>query len=193
MSELARYPVRTPMWLWLSNGALTSFCVLVVGAMFMFGGRVPGAIILLASVLVGATIAFWLTMSAYRVGGGRNLIRFYDDRIEVPSITKRQPLVFPREGTRVEISDVLVRYRLGIAGTVATVNRGKLLSFRHGTTARKLSTLVLDDSDAEPALLADLRRFAAGEPALGVEGHAKAVPPRDEYDDRLDRELAQLD
>lgn len=189
---VVHYVVRTPMWLWLTNGALTSFCVLVVGALVMFGGNgVPGIMLLLASMLVTATLAFWLTMSAYRVGGGRNLIRFYPDRLEVPSVTKRQPLVFQREGTRIEISDVMVRYRLGIA-SIASVNRGKLIALSHGATSRKLSTLVLDDSSAEDALVADLRRFEAGEAALGVSGHAGAAV-RDEYDDRLDRELAQVD
>jgi hypothetical protein len=192
VSECARYQVRTPMWLWLTNGAMTAFCVLVVGAIAIVGD-VPGTLLLLASVLVGTTFGFWLTMSAYRVGGGRNLIRFYPDRVEVPSIKDRKPMVFPRDGTQIHVTDVIVRYRLGIAATIASVNRGKLVELTHGGRSRKFSTLILDETIDERFLVADLQRFASGEPALGRAGHTALADTRSVYDDRLDRELAQLD
>ena len=192
MTEQTRYEVRTPMWLWLTNGLFTALCVLVLAALVLFGGRhVPGILVLMMSVLVTTTLAFWFTMSAYRVGGGRNLIRFYADRVEVPSATKRQPLVFPRCAT-IAISDVMVRYRLGIAATIGSVSRGKLIALRHGSVARQLSTLVLATESDEAALVADFHRFLAGEPAIGRAGHS-APAPRTNDDDRLDRELAQLD
>lgn len=193
MTEQARYEVRTPLWLWLTNGLLSAFCVLVIAGLWMLGGRgVPGVLLLLVSVLVTTTLTFWFSMSAYRVGGGRNLIRFYADRVEVPSATQRQPLVFPRLGSQIAITDVMVRYRLGIAATIGSVRRGKLIALRHGVVARKLSTLVLAQESDETPLVADFRRFIAGDPALGRAGHAEP-PLRTNYDDRLDRELAQLD
>jgi hypothetical protein len=192
MSESARYQVRTPMWLWLTNGVLTAFCVLVVAAIALVG-NVPGLMLLLAFVLVGTTLGFWLTMSAYRVGGGRNLIRFYPDRVEVPSTSERKPLVFPRVGTQLRVSDVVVRYRLGIAATIASINRGKLVELTHGAQTRKFSTLILDETTDERFLVADLQRFLAGEPALGRAGHTALADTRSVYDDRLDRELAQLE
>lgn len=192
MSESTRYQVRTPMWLWLTNGVLTAFCVLVVGAVALVG-HVPEMMLLLTFVLVGGTVGFWLTMSAYRVGGGRNLIRFYPDRIEVPGTRERKPMVFPRDGTQLEVTDVIVRYRLGLAATLASVNRGKLVALTHGAQTRKLSTLILDDTTDERFLVADLQRFLAGEAALGRAGHTAIADTRGAYDDRLDRELAQLD
>jgi hypothetical protein len=192
MSESARYQVRTPMWLWLTNGAMTAFCVLVIGAVVIVGD-VPGSMLLLASVLVTTTIGFWMTMSAYRVGGGRNLIRFYEDRVEVPSTKDRKPMVFPRDGTELLVTDVIVRYRLGIAATIARVHRGKLVQLTHAGRTRKFSTLILDDTIDERFLVADLQRFASGEPALGRAGHTALADTRSAYDDRLDRELAQLE
>jgi hypothetical protein len=192
MSESARYQVRTPMWLWLTNGAMTAFCVLVIGAVVIVGD-VPGSMLLLASVLVTTTIGFWMTMSAYRVGGGRNLIRFYEDRVEVPSTKDRKAMVFPRDGTELLVTDVIVRYRLGIAATIARVHRGKLVQLTHAGRTRKFSTLILDDTIDERFLVADLQRFASGEPALGRAGHTALADTRSAYDDRLDRELAQLE
>jgi hypothetical protein len=180
------------MWLWLTNGAMTAFCVLVIGAVVIVGD-VPGSMLLLASVLVTTTIGFWMTMSAYRVGGGRNLIRFYEDRVEVPSTKDRKPMVFPRDGTELLVTDVIVRYRLGIAATIARVHRGKLVQLTHAGRTRKFSTLILDDTIDERFLVADLQRFASGEPALGRAGHTALADTRSAYDDRLDRELAQLE
>lgn len=192
MAELARYQVRTPMALWLINGALTAMCVIVVGAMVLFDRAAPGIFVLLALAVCSACVAFWFGMSAYRVGGGRNLIRFYVDRLEVPAVRERKPLVFTREaGLEVFVRDVLVQYRLAWTA-LATVKRGKLIELRGGGIKRKLSTLVLDDRHDEPALIADLQRFVAGQPALGRAAH-DVPPPRTEYDDRIDRELAALE
>jgi hypothetical protein len=192
MAEQARYEVRTPMTLWMVNGAMTSICVLIIGTAIMFEWQVPGFLIFLMSLVVTATIAFWFSMTAYRVGGGRNLIRFYGDRVEVPGPSKRQPLVFPRDGLALDIRDVVVKYRVGIAATVGSVRRGKLIELRHRGVARKLSTLTLADESDEAALVADFRLFAAGQPAIGRAGHS-VPPPRTPYDERLDRELAALD
>lgn len=193
MSEAVRYHVRTPMGLWLTNGLVTAACVLVVIANFALGYRIPGFVLLVLSLVVTSTVGFWLSFTAYRVGGGRNLIRIHADRIEVPSTTQRKPMVFPRAGTELEISDVLVRYRHGLGGALASINHGKMIQLRNAGMSRKLSTLVLDESADEMPLVADLRRFIAGEPALGRAGHAAAAMQRNDYDDRLDRELAQLD
>jgi hypothetical protein len=181
------------MALWLMNGVLAAVCVLVVAGLLMFGGsHVPSTLVTILVALGTSTLAFWFGMSAYRVGGGRNLIRFYADRVEVPAPSKRQPLAFPRTGSKIEISDVVIRYRLGIAAALGSVRRGKLIALRYGDVARKLSTLVLAVESDEAALVADFQRFVAGDPAIGRAGHA-APSPRTTYDDRLDRELAQLD
>jgi hypothetical protein len=191
MPELARYHVRTPLALWLVNGAITALCAIVLGAMFLFDQDVPALLVLLALALCSACVAFWFGMTAYRVGGGRNLIRFYPDRIEVPAIRERQPLVFRREGLTVSVRDQVVQYRL-VTASVASVKRGKLIELRSGAKRRALSTLVLEDRHDEAALVGDLERFIAGEAALGRAAY-DAPPPRTEYDDRIDRELAQLD
>jgi hypothetical protein len=190
MSEQARYQVRTPIALWMVNGAVTALCLIVVGLMFS-EQNVPGVFVLLALALCSVAVAFWFGMSAYRVGGGRNLIRFYADRLEVPAVRERQPLVFARADLQLRVRDVVVKYRLALT-SLATVKRGKLIELSGGGVTRKLSTLVLHDRADEPALIADLQRFMAGQPALGRAAH-DAPAPRTEYDDRIDRELAQLE
>lgn len=187
--ELARYHVRTPLVLWLVHGALTAFCVLVVGAL-VFVGHAPPFMVLLAVTLASVVVAFWFAMSAYRVGGGRNLIRFYADRIEIPGPTQRRPMVFGRD-SQLLVRDVSVQYRFALT-PIATVKRGKVIELRNAAQRRQLSTLVLEDRTDEAALVADLHRFVAGEPAIGRAAH-DAPPPRTEYDDRIDRELAQLE
>ena len=190
-AEQARYAVRTPMALWLGNGAATALCVIVVAGLLFYGDRVPATLVLLALAVCSACVAFWFGMTSYRVGGGRNLIRFYADRIEVPGVRDRKPLVFAREGLEVAIRDVVVQYRMALI-PVGSVKRGTLIELRRGAQHRKLSTLILDDASDEPALLADMRRFVTGEPAIGRAGHDRPTP-RTEYDDRIDRELAQLE
>ena len=74
------------MWLWVVNGLLSAFALLVGGAVLLYEGRVSGPVIVLAFVLAMSTVTFWFAMSAYRVGGGRNLIRIYADRIEMPHV-----------------------------------------------------------------------------------------------------------
>jgi hypothetical protein len=191
MAELARYQVHTPTMYWLGNGLVTAFCVFVMAAI-VFVGHVPAMMILLFVASASAAVAFVASMSSYRVGGGRNLIRIYPDRIEVPGVSARPPMVFPREGLVARVIDVQVAYRLLVA-KVATLNRGKLVELAAGGQKRKLSTLVLDDPSDERFLLADLGRFLAGEPALGRAAQEAVVAPRTAYDDRLDRELAELE
>jgi len=191
MAEQARYVVRTPMALWLGTGAVVALVGVVLAGMIIFDQRTPDLLVLLALGACGASVAFWFGMNAYRVGGGRNLIRFYVDRIEVPAVRERKPLVFPRDGLVIGVRDVVVQYRMALF-TVGSVKRGKLIELRRGTQTRKLSTLVLADHNDEPALIADLQRFVEGQPAIGRAGHDLPAP-RTEYDDRIDRELAQLE
>ncbi len=189
MAEQARYEVRTPMSLWFVNGAVLALCMVLVGSQIMFDWQVPGFLLLVMAILFTASIAFWFSTTAYRVGGGRNLIRFYADRVEVPGPSKRKPLVFPRDGLVIDIKDVVVRYK-GFG--IGDVRHGKLIELRHNGVARKLSTQTLAAEADEAALVADLRLFASGQPAIGRAGHS-APRPRTAYDERLDSELAALD
>jgi hypothetical protein len=190
VSELARYHVRTPTGYWLATGAIFAFCLVVIAATVIFGD-VPPLMLLLFAGLCSAAIASAVSMNAYRVGGGRNLIRFYPDRIEVPAVRERAPMRFARDGLTARVEDVKVAYRFAFA-KVATMNRGKLIELRAGDLRRKLSTLILEDPADERFLIADLERFLAGKPALGRAAQEASPPPRTEYDDRLDRELADL-
>ena len=182
--------MRTPLALWISNGVLTGLTLLLLAAILIYD-RAPSIVIFLMFGMIAASVAFWTSMSAYRGGATRNLIRIYQDRIEVPAGNRRAPLVFARDGLQLRIHDVMMSYRFGFR-TIARVSRGKLIEISNGTQRRKLSTLTLEDAADEPALVADLGKFIAGEPAIGRAGH-DVPPPRTEYDDILDRELAQVD
>jgi len=135
MAEQARYVVRTPMALWLGTGAVVALVGVVLAGMIIFDQRTPDLLVLLALGACGASVAFWFGMNAYRVGGGRNLIRFYVDRIEVPAVRERKPLVFPRDGLVIGVRDVVVQYRMALF-TVGSVKRGKLIELRRGTQTR---------------------------------------------------------
>lgn len=180
----AEYRVRTP----------TSYLV-IAGLLFGIGVLCAGALIWLRDVdlafpcVAGVALpfAYWFGSAAYRVGGGRHLIRFYADRVELPDARRRRPIVMPRDRLVVTTEQVRVRVRL-----VGEVTRGVVVKFRANGTTRALSTLVLEDRADEPALLADIARIAAGQPAIG-RAVLDAPTPRTAYDDRIDRELAGLD
>ena len=134
------------MALWISNGVLTGLTLLLLAAILIYD-RAPAFVVFLMFGMMAACIAFWTSMSAYRVGATRNLIRIFADRIEVPRVNKRAPLVFPREHLTLRLRDVMMNYRFGFR-TIARVSRGKLIELSNGTQTRKLSTTL--DALSEP-------------------------------------------
>ena len=186
MPEQASYEVRTPPVFWVAGGAMLGLAGLSLGLGLMVASSL--AAFAMAGVFIACAIAFTLN-SAYRVGAGRHLIRFYDDRLELPPVTGRAPLVFPRGDAAVTLQRQVVRVRFMLV-PVGDLQRGTVFEVRAAGVTRKLSTLVLANQDDAPYLVADLQRFAAGEAALG---RAVPIAARTEYDDKLDRELAEMD
>lgn len=188
---MVEYRVRT------KPGHVGTAGVLLAAAMFVdvaaLGSlsRLPvdlasGATIVLLLGLVSALpLGYWFGSAHLRVGAGRHLIRFYPDRVEVPHASRRQPIAFARAGLVLTIRDI------GVAISGSRLGRGKLIVLRNGPARRELSTLVVEDPRDVAPLLADLRAFAAGEPPLGRAAR-EAATVRTAYDDRLDRELAEL-
>ena len=186
MAEQASYEVRTPPLLWVAGAAMFGLAGLTLGLGLLVASS------LAAFALAGVFIVFAIvvTMSpAYRVGAGRHLIRFYDDRLELPPVTGRAALAFRRGDTAITMQRQVVRVRFMLV-PVGDLQRGTVFEVRGGGVTRKLSTLVLANQDDTSYLVADLERFARGEAAIG------RVPPvaeRTAYDDKLDRELAEMD
>jgi hypothetical protein len=169
-------------------GGIATISAIAFASFLQYAGTDSELIVFAVLCGMGCVLpfAYWISSAAYRIGGGRNLIRIHDDRIEVPSTRARQPLVFRREGLVVKSRVVRVRLRLG-----AELHRGMLIELRSPRSHRSISTLVLEDPVDRQPLLEDLQRFVAGEVALGRVGHE--TKPRTEYDDRLDRELAGIE
>ena len=110
-----------------------------------------------------------------------------------PHVSRRQLMVFPRDGLQIRLTNVQVKYKIMMVATVATVNRGKLVELRGAGQMRKFSTLIVARDDDTPFLVRDLEQIASGQPALGRDTPLVPHMPRTEYDDRLDRELSELD
>ncbi len=187
MTEQASYEVRTPTLFWVAGGAMLGLAGLTLGLGVMFSNTL--SLVAMAGLFCVCAVVFALS-SAYRVGAGRHLIRFYDDRLELPPVTGRRPLVFPRGELALTLQRQVVRVRFMMV-PVGDIERGTVFEVRARGVSRKLSTLVLAKPDDAPHLLADLQRYAAGEAATGRT--TPTTQPRTEYDDRLDRELAEME
>ena len=83
VSPPIRYEVRTPMAVWLANGVVL-FLTIALFVLAFGVGSMPIHMLVLLAVLAFASVTFWFSMGAYRIGGGRNLIRFHTDRMDVP-------------------------------------------------------------------------------------------------------------
>jgi hypothetical protein len=185
------YEVRTPIMIWILLYATAGLAILCAGAI-AFIGHAPASAAWACAVAIALPVIIWVSTPAYRVAGGRSLIRFYPDRIEVPHVSRRQLMVFPRDGLQIRLINVQVKYKMMMA-TVATVNRGKLVELRGAGQMRKFSTLIVARDDDTPFLVRDIEQLASGQPALGRDTPLVPNMPRTEYDDRLDRELSELD
>ena len=177
--------------IWMVIYMSAGLAILCAGAI-AFIGHAPAPAAWMCAVAIALPGIIWVTTPAYRVAGGRSLIRFYPDRIEVPHVSRRQLMVFPRDGLPIRVIGVEVTYEMMLE-TVASVNRGSLVELRGAGQMRKLSTLTVARDDDTPFLVRDLERLARGEPALGRDTPLVPDMPRTEYDDRLDRELSELD
>jgi hypothetical protein len=180
----AQYRVRTPTNYLVLTGLLFGLgFVAIAGIVWFVQHGVDNGldlVIYIVACAVGAIAPFveWFSTERYRIGGGRHVIRFFDDRLELPHARHRRPIVLARE-------------RLTLVLSTSPNRRGTVFRVSDGTQTRTLTTMTLEDRNDGPALLADLQRYANGDVALGRAAHDR--PQRTEYDDRLDRELATLD
>jgi len=181
----AQYRVRTPTNYLVLTGLLFGLGFIAdAGLVWLVQHGAPekrfDLVMYVIVCTAGAAAPFieWFGTERYRIGGGRNLIRFFGDRIELPHARHRQPIVVMRD-------------QLTLALSSSPRRRGTVFRLGDSTHSRTLTTMVLEDRNDTPALLADLRRYADGDSALGRDAHDH--PQRTEYDDRLDRELAKLD
>jgi len=197
-APLATYPVRSAPGYWFAVYMLILLGTLGGGALlFVITTTTDGThgnwtFLVVAALALLAPIGYWFGSAAYRIGHGKSLIRFYDDRLEVPPARRGPMLVFPRSELTVTSTEMRARYRIG-GITAATVRRGYLLVFRAGARSRHLSTLTIQHPKA---FLEDLKLFLDGVPPIGPEKWAEvssARPPRTADDDRLDAELAKVD
>ena len=181
----AQYVVRTPAAFTLAVGVMWGLALVAAGAALML--RDTWAILFAVGLAIGA--ALFMRQAAYQIGGIRGLIRFHADRLEVPAPAGRTPIVFARGALAVDVRALRGTVVVGVVPV--PVHRSQLVTLRGDGRVRQLSPVVLADADDASFLVADLRRFVAGERALGR--HVPAAAPRTELDDRLDRELAALE
>lgn len=121
----------------------------------------------------------------YRVAGGRGELRIFRDHVEVPHPFQDEPVRLTLNELQV---DVVARH-VWINGV--SFGETRVLVLWNGDAKRALSsTLFAVEADAQHAYVAILKA-RRGELELET---LEALPEhRDEYDDRLDRELDELD
>ncbi len=188
--------MRTPPLYWAVIAALTlaslGMLVFLLPAVTIRPEHQAHDLFLTALMLFGIALPalYFAVTREYRAKGA---IRLSLERVEIPD-PAGHPLFFVPRQTTINARPVGVRYlMLGVA--VHEGSRGHVLEFAAAGLQRRISTMTLVDSSLVPALLADLDRMQRVAPR----GRAPTPPspppakPRDDYDDKLDQELAGLD
>lgn len=143
---IAEFPVRTAPGYWLVGGALAVLAVLGAAMLAFLATTtgVPGGVAIgVAALAAAAPVAYWTLTPAFRIGGGRGVIRLFADRIEVPAARARSPIVLDRAALIASATEQRIRYQVGPM-MAATVRRGHLVDLRAGDRRRVISTLTID-------------------------------------------------
>ena len=194
---LARYPVRTPAWVW-GAFALTALATATLAwrAGLLLAPGLPLSLALLALLSLPMVLVVW-SSRPYRVGGAS--VEVYADRVEIPR-PFRGHLAFPLDALRVSRLRVIQSLTVMHLPTGVQLDRGELVTFlAPGMPSRRLSDRVFIEPGSLSQLLADLTAASKGEPARGPEGWTKlfreldavvrAQTPIDPRDAELDAEL----
>lgn len=191
------YEVRTPPLYWVVVAALTlaslGMLVFLLPAVTIRPEHQASDLLLTALMLFGIALPalYFALTREYRAKGA---ICLSLERLEIPD-PAGQPLFFVPRQTTINARPVTVRY-LMLGVTVHEGSRGYVLELTAPGLQRRISTMTLVDSTLVPALLADLDRIQKGLPPRGRAPTPPGPPPakpRDDYDDKLDQELAGLD
>lgn len=190
------YEVRTPRLYWGVVGALAlislGMLVFILPAMTPRPSHQASDLLFTALTLFGIAMPV-LYVALTREYRAKGAIRLSLERLEIPD-EGGHPLVFiPRE-TTIAVRPVVVHY-LAFGLTVHKGSRGYVLELSGPGLRRRISTMTLVDGARVPALLADLELIQRGLPPRGLDPTPPGPPdsPRDDYDDKLDQELARLD
>lgn len=148
--------------------------------------------VLIYVLLVLSVLLPFLYVASTRAYRARGVIRIAPERIEVPG-ARGETITLPTRGLSVSLTRV--QSRLLMAGaTMASVSRGQIVALAaEGKAPWRISTLALADPDQGDALVDDLGRVRLGKPPQGPRQHDPEPAARDAYDERLDRELEELE
>ncbi len=191
------YEVRTPPLYWVVVAALTlasvGMLIFLLPAVTIRPEHQVHDLFLIALMLFGIALPalYFAVTREYRARGA---IRLSLEHMEIPD-PAGHPLFFAPRRTTINARSVTVRY-LVLGATVHEGSRGHVLEFAAPGLQRRISTMTLVDGSLVPALLADLDRIQKGVPPNGRAPEPPSPPPakpRDDYDDKLDQELAGLD
>ncbi|HEY3358122.1 MAG TPA: hypothetical protein VGQ83_33040 [Polyangia bacterium] len=162
---LARYPVKTPTWVWAALLATlaASGGLLVYGLPALGGGGV--GLLVLAAVAGLPGLALWASRP-YRVGAPS--IDVYPECVDIPA-PWRGRVRFELGTLRVARTRVMQEVTVMHLPTGVVLDRGEIVTFR-GTRRRQLSDRVFRQPAELGHLVADLHAVACGQAPLGPDG-----------------------
>jgi hypothetical protein len=178
---LVSYPLRSyPAYL---SGLLISFLVVPLMAYRLaFVIDRPSTWVILGLFAVAPPL-ITAAISGSRVGGQKGELRLFRDRVEVPRPFARAPLRFRLADLQIELHVT----RTTMSGVAIELPRA--LTLEGGGERRVLHAELFGSAEALGRAARDILRVQHGhEPEP-----PPAPPPRDDYDDKLDKELGRLD
>jgi hypothetical protein len=147
-------------------------------------------LVIMCLLVAVAPIAMWSSAGTYLVPGGRGELRVFTDRVELWTAGEGTKL-FPLADLQLQVTQHVARVRFAVI-PMGEVNTDKHLMLQCGEQRVILSQKLFERADAidRIARMIDPSYRADDE---DDDGPPSESAPRDEYDDRLDRELDALD
>ncbi|MFK7991042.1 MAG: hypothetical protein AB8I08_33795 [Sandaracinaceae bacterium] len=193
MPYRSREPIRH--YALRSSRTMIVVTVLVVGlalaamslssGLLMFGGSLLP--MLIVGVLLLVAVAYVHSLKNEIVSGGKGEVVLYERSFSVPRSIGTTTLEFSYADLGLSVTRIESRT---LGATVAVVSR---LTLEGGGVTRALSSRLFESDDAFEALVRDLEALRQGQPLPPQRAARAPVEEKDEMDDRLDAELAELD
>ena len=142
----------------------------------------PALLLLLVVALVGRLSS----LSIYRVAGGRGELRLFEQHLEIPRARGARPLHMRYDGLVLELR----RHEGRIAFQVVSVT--SVLILRQGGQTRGICSRVFESHEVFLEAVEDIEALAAGERLPNRDSPDPAASIPDEYDERLEAELADV-
>lgn len=186
---LRSYELKTVRTIYYVTAAMAGLSLLMICVLFwaLADGYTSARLIVLPIVLIGATIAYALSIKNHVVFSGKGELRIYARHIEIPRAFHRKPFVFELEGLEVGVNRYEGRF------VFQTVSAVEVLRFQRGSERRALSSRMFGGLEALRHAAQDIVTLREGGPLPDRTLDPADAAERDDYDDALDKELEKLE